>query len=366
MRKQKNNMKPTIAIIYLCYGNLRHLPDVVKSWENLKYPHDRIKIFMVPNNSPDGIQDVIRAEVLPRSEVDLPKIELIDDGENRGFAGGNNVATRIALEAGFDYIYLQNGDLTLGADAIDEIVDIAESDSQIGSVQSLVMYWHERDVINVSGGMFHVAGYGFARDNLLKISDKTFNTKEEISYCSGASVLYRASALKKVGLLEEGFFMYHEDLELGLRLRIAGYKNMLASKSLVYHDYSFSRNPKKFAWTELYRWVVVLAYYKLPTLIVLAPLLLIIELGTWPMSVMGGWFKAKLWAYAEMVKPRTWNLIFSIRRRAKRLRVISDREQLRFVNGVIEAQETSNWIVEYIANPSIKIIWKFLKKIIVW
>lgn len=361
-----NNMKPRVAIVYLCYGNLRHLPEVVEGISKLNYPKDRLKVFMVPNNSPDGIADVIRKEVLPRSKKDLPEIELIDDGENRGFAGGNNVATRKALDEGFDYVYLENGDLKFSPGAIDEVVEMAESDLSIGSVQSLVMYWHETEKINVSGGIFHVAGYGYARDNLSTIENASFVDGEDLAYCSAAAVLYRSSALKKVGLLEEGFFMYHEDLELGLRLKIAGYRNVLASKSKVYHDYSFSRNPKKFAWTELYRWVVVLSYYKLPTLILLYPLLFIIEVGTWLMAAMGGWLPAKIWAYKELAQPRTWKLIGSIRRRANRLRVISDREQLKFVVGVIDAQETSNWIVDKIANPSIKIILRTLKKIIVW
>lgn len=359
-------MKPRVAIIYLCYGNLRHLSSVVDALSKLTYPHDRLKVYMVPNNSPDGIADVIRKDVLPRSGQDLPEIELLDDGENRGFAGGNNVAIRRALAEGFDYIYLENGDLTLDPRAIDEVVAMAERDMTIGSVQSLVYYWHEREKINVSGGIFHVAGYGYARDNLLTDETASYKDGEDIAYCSGAAVLYRSSALKKVGLLEEGFFMYHEDLELGLRLRIAGYRNVLAAKSKAYHDYSFSRNPKKFAWTELYRWVVVLSYYKLPTLILMAPLLLIIELGTWLMAAMGGWLQAKLWAYLEMLKPRTWSLIASIRRRANRLRVIKDKDQLKFVVGVIEAQETSNWIVERIANPAIAVIWRSIKKIVVW
>ncbi|MBU1126617.1 glycosyltransferase family 2 protein [Patescibacteria group bacterium] len=359
-------MHPKVAIIYLCYGNLKHLPEVVKGLELQTYPKEAMTVYMVPNGSPDGIAEAIRREVLPRSGMDLPRIVLIDDGVNHGFAGGNNVATRQALDEGHDYIFLHNGDLKLEPQAIEALVTSAESDEKIGSVQSLVLYWHQPDTVNVSGGIFHLAGYGFARDNLVKLDQFNRHDGEEIAYASGAAVLYRSSALRKVGLLEEGFFMYHEDLELGLRLRIAGYNNILSTESRALHDYSFSRNPKKFAWMELYRWVVILSYYKIATLVILMPVLLSIELGTWFMALTGGWFKAKVWQCLEFFKPRTWKLIIEMRRRAKRLRTITDRQQLSFVTGKIEAQEARSFVVDNIANPIISFCLRIIRGIVVW
>lgn len=359
-------MQPQVAIIYLCHGNQKYLPEVVQGIKAQTYPQDRLTVYMVPNGSPDGIAGDIRMNVLPRSEVDLPRVILIDDGENRGFAGGNNIAIKQALDEGHDYVFLHNGDLKLEPRAIEELVAAAEADKQVGSVQSLVLYWHEPDQVNVSGGIFHVAGYGFARDNLVKLENFDRADRSEVMYCSGAAVLYRASALKQVGLLEEGFFMYHEDLELGLRLRLAGFKNILSTKSRVLHDYSFSRNPKKFAWMELYRWLVVLAYYKVPTLFLLAPLLLAVEAGTWLMALQGGWLKAKLWQYGELMKPRTWRLLVDMRRRANRLRSIQDHELLKLVSGRIDDQEASSWVVEKVANPVISIWLRLIKAIVVW
>lgn len=342
------------------------MPEVVSSIEKLDYPKDRFSVAMVPNKSPDGIIEAIQKDVLPRSKKDLPEIVLLNEGGNDGFAGGNNKGIKWALENDFDYIFLHNGDLTLHPDAISELVDLAQSDEKIGSAQSMVMYWNDHEKINTSGGIFHIAGYGYARDNLSRLSDVNYKNGDEIMFSSGAAVLYRSSALRKVGMLEEGFFMYHEDLELGMRLRMAGYRNVLCTSSLAYHDYQFSSNPKKFAWTELYRWVVVLAYFKISTLILIMPLLLTIEFGTWLMALRGNWLKAKVWAYVEFVKPRTWKLIFSMRRRAQNFRVIPDKELLRFIVGKIEAQEQHNPIVEYIANPVISYILSLIKKVVRW
>lgn len=359
-------MKPKIAVIYLCWNNQPYLSDVVDALAKQTYPKDRTLVYMVPNGSPDNVASEIREKVLPRSEVDLPKIILLDDGVNRGFAGGNNVAVRQALDLECDYVFLHNGDLKLGPEALEKLVDLAESNNKIGSVQSLVLYWDDAQKINVTGGVFHIAGYAYARENLLPLSEMKRENGEEIAYCSGAAVLYRASALQKVGLMEEGFFMYHEDVELGLRLRMAGYINVLCTESRVFHDYAFSRNPKKFAWMELYRWVVVLAYYKILTLIFLFPLLIVIECGTWLMALTGGWVKAKLWQYGELFKPRTWRLLFIMRRRAQRLRVISDRAFLNFVVGDINSQETSSFVMDRIANPVISAFVRIFKTIVVW
>lgn len=359
-------MQPKIAIVYLCYGMKEYLAPIVEAISKLDYPKDRLTFILVPAGSPDGIAELIKAQVLPRSGVDLPEVVLLDDGQNRGFAGNNNLALRYALEHNFDYAFLHNGDLKLAPESLTEAVRIAEANPRIGSVQSLVQFWHEPNKVNVSGGMIHIAGYGFARDNGAQLADLTLKDGEEIAYASGAAVLYRVSALQQVGLLEEGFFMYHEDLELGMRLRFAGYKNVLATKSLAFHDYKFSRNPKKFAWIELYRNIVVLSYYKPLTLLVFLPLLSAIELGTWFMAVKGGWFKAKLWATGQWFLPRTWKLLLAMRKRANKLRVIKDADFLKFVTGKIEAQEIANPLMDKAINPAVEAAFVAGRKLISW
>lgn len=359
-------MQPKIALVYLCWGMKDYLQDIVEAVAKLDYPKDRLAFLMVPAGSPDGIAEIIRRDVLPRSGKDLPEVVLLDDGQNRGFAGNNNLAIRYALEQNFDYVFLHNGDLKLAPDAMTEAVRVAELSPDVGSVQCLVRYWHEPEKVNVTAGVVHIAGYGFARDNGRQMREIDVKDGEDIAYASGAAVLYRTTALKKVGLLEEGFFMYHEDLELGMRLRFAGYRNVLAAKSFAYHDYKFSRNPKKFAWMELYRNVVVLAYYKPATLILFFPLLSAIEVGTWFMALRGGWIKAKLWAFGQWFRPSTWKLLWRMRRQVQRIRVIKDVDFLKLVVGKIEHQETSNVFMDKAINPAVDQAFQAGRKLIFW
>lgn len=359
-------MMPRVAIIYICYNTVKYVPDVVSAVAALDYPKDRLSLVFIPNGSPDNIVEVIERDIMPRSGKDLPEVVLLNDGQNHGFGKGNNQGMRWAIEKGFDYVFLHNGDLTLAPEAIKNLVELAESDERIASTQCLVRYWHEHDKINVSGGMVHVAGYGFARDNGKKMSEVSRMNGEDVAYATGAAVLYRVSALQKVGLLEEGFFMYHEDLELGMRLRYAGYRNVLCTKANAFHDYSFRRNPMKFAWMELYRNIVVLSYYRLPTLFIFSPLLLAIELGSWPLALRGGWIKAKFWALAEWFKPRTWRLLFMMRARTRRLRVISDVTFLELVTGRIVDQEGSNVLMEKVINPMVDLCFRGLRFLVRW
>ncbi|MDQ5952612.1 MAG: hypothetical protein QG626_741 [Patescibacteria group bacterium] len=359
-------MQPKIGIIYLCYGMKEYLTPVLEAIAKLDYPKDRLLLLLVPAGSPDGVAEQIKTDVLPRSGKDLPETVLLDDGQNRGFAGNNNLAFRYALAHECDHVFLHNGDLRLAPDSMTEAVRVAESVPEIASVQMLVRFWHTPEKVNVSGGMIHIAGYGFARDNGVLLSDIHVTDGEDIAYASGAATLYKASALRKVGLLEEGFFMYHEDLELGMRLRFAGYRNVLATHAFAFHDYHFSRNPKKFAWMELYRNLVVLSYYRWRTLFVFLPLLSAIELGTWFMALRGGWFRAKLWAFGQWFLPRTWKLLFAMRTRAQRLRAIPDKEFLSFVTGKIEAQEVANPLMEKQINPAVQAAFVAGRKMISW
>ncbi|MFA6522264.1 MAG: glycosyltransferase family 2 protein [Patescibacteria group bacterium] len=350
-------MTARVAIIYVCYGTKAYLPAVVEALKNQTYEKEKLALVFIPNGSQDGIQEEIRSQVLPRSKIDLPEVVLLDDGVNHGFAKGNNLGIEWAKEHGFDYVFLHNGDLTLAPNAIEEAVRLAESDQTIGSVQSLMLYWHEHEKVNAAGGIVHLAGYGYAMGNGKQRGGLNLIDGQEICYASGAAVLYRTDALKKVGNLEEAFFMYHEDLELGLRLRLAGYKNVLAVNSEAYHDYHFSANVKKFQWTELYRWVVMLSVYKIETLLLLSPILFCVELGTWALSIKGGWVHAKVWSYTQLLQGSIWETIRRMRAHSQSLRVIADKELLRLFTGAIDNQEVMNPIVEKLANPAIE-FWK--------
>lgn len=359
-------MSPRVAIIYLAYNSRPYLEEVTASVERLNYPKDKIDFIIVDNDSPDKSADMIRELVLPKSGVTLPTVTFFPNSENVGFAAGNNIGINHALLDGADYVFLLNNDAKFHPDALKEAVQLAESDTRIGSVQSLMLLWQDPETVNSTGGMVHFLGFGFVRDNGRPVSELTVREGEEIAYASGAAVLYRASVLKHVGLLDADLFLYHEDLELGWRIRLAGYKNVLSRESIVYHKYEFKRSIQKFYWMERNRILVHFSHLRVGTLLLLLPLLLLMEAALLVFAVKGGWLKQKLFVYASLLSPKWWKYVLHKRRESARIRKAMDKEIVSIFTPAIAHQETSSFAVEAIGNPILTLVWGILKRLIVW
>lgn len=359
---------PKVAIVYLAYNTRSFLDGVFGSVEALRYPKDRLHLIVVDNASSDGTPEWIRENVVPKSGAALPVVTFFPSETNTGFAGGNNLGMDRALLEGADYVYLLNGDAKLDPDAIGEAVARAESDKTIGSVQSLIRLWQDPETINVTGGMVHFLGFGFARDNgrHMSASDVAPLDGTDITYASGAAVLYRASTLREVGLLEDFYFMYHDDLELGWRIRLAGYRNVLSTRSIAFHHYEFRRSIKKLYWMERARLIVFLSHLKIATLLLLSPFLLVLELALLVFAAKGGWLLDKLSVYRDLLTPNTWAHIKKKRRESFLLRKVGDREVVKFWTGAIAHQEAKNPVVDFVANPVLSALWFVLKRVIVW
>ncbi len=371
-------MLPKVAIIYLSYNSRPYLDEVVLSLERLTYPKDRLEFVIVDNASPDASAQMIREQVLPKSCKELPQVTFFPSDTNVGFSAGNNVGIEHALRADADYVYLLNNDAKLDARAIDEAVALAESDTKIGAVQSLMLLWQKPDTINSTGGMVHFLGFGFVRDNGRKIpplpegglggvgASLGIQDGEEIAYASGAAVLYRASVLRRVGLLDPFYFLYHEDLELGWRLRLSGFKNVISMKSIAYHHYEFKRSIQKFFWMERNRVLVHARHLRPLTLALLMPWMLALEIALFLLSFKGGWTREKLRAWGVCFRPSVWRRLMEKREESLALREVPDREIVRLFTSRIDHQETSNAVVTYFGNPILFVVWNTLKPLIRW
>jgi hypothetical protein len=359
-------MMPKVAIVYLSYNTRPYLDAVADSIRTLNYPKDRLTWVIVDNDSPDKSAEMIREKILPESGRSLPVVTFFPNPTNDGFAQGNNLGINHALLDGADYVFLLNNDAKFHPDAIDEAVKMAQRDPRIGSVQSLMLLWQDEARVNSTGGMAHWLGFGFVRDSGRRREEITAQDGEEIFYGSGAATLYRADLLRQIGLLDRFLFLYHEDLQLGWRIRLAGQKNVLAKNSIVYHHYEFSRSVAKIFWMERNRPLVHATHLRILTLLLLAPFFLIDELAVLLFAAKEGWLKQKLLSYVEFFRPRTWVYIWKTRRSVALTRQVPDREVVRLFTARIEHQEKTNPILIHFANPAMAAIWWWLKRIIFW
>ncbi len=345
-----------VALIVVAYNAKRYLDGCLGSLEKADRDGIDLDVIVVDNASKDGTA----AEVRRR----FPRVELIESGRNLGFAGGNNLGMRTALERGADLIYLLNQDTEVNADFLTEAVKVAEADEKIGSVQSLLLLHPDRGLINSTGNAIQFLGFGYCRDYRRPLAEWRHAGIDKIAYASGAGVLLRASALRETGLFDESLFLYHEDLDLGWRLRLAGYANVLAPHSIVYHKYEFSRSISKYYFMERNRFLVMFKNYRLWTLLVLAPWLILSELGLFAAAIRSGWWKEKLKVYAYFLNPLVWFRLARDRAAVCRLRRVGDREIVSLFTPVIAFQDVSGPLTA-IANPLMTVLWFFLKFLIV-
>ncbi len=346
------SIQPRVALITVLYRSERFVRGLLESVAAVDYPRDRLELHLVDNSPGDGTLTAARAEMARLGEH-LPRVVIHEPGRNEGFAIGNNLALRAALVSGVDYCYLLNPDAHLEAGALREAVRVAESSPEVGSVQSLLVLGDDPEVVNSSGNHIHYLGFGYVggyRRPRASVGSET----RDITYCSGACVLLPARVLREVGLFDETLWLYHEDLDLGWRLRLSGYRNLLAPASVCRHHYEFSRSTSKWYWMERNRAIVVFKNFRLATVLLLLPLLAAADVGLLALACKAGWWREKLRAMAWFLRPSSWAYVIAAHRQVAAQRRVSDRDLLRQFTAVIDHPDFQNPIVSTFIEP----VWK--------
>ena len=180
--------------------------------------------------------------------------------------------------------------------------------------------------------------------------------------------MMRTDLMKEYGMWDHDFFLYHEDLEWSFRLRFAGYKVVLVRDSIFYHKYQFARSITKFYWMERNRYGVWLMFFRIPTLMLLLPIALVVELGLWGFAFKGGWLGERVKVYLYWLTPKNWKLWLEKRKKMQALRKRSDRYMLAHAATGIDFQDaaTRNPLVTYLANPILKVYYWLVVKGLIW
>lgn len=359
---------PKVAIIYLSFHSDPHLGDAVAAWRKLTYPKDRLEIIVVDNPHPEfGSSTRAIEDMVNRCKEELPRVTILPQTENLGFAGGNNAGARLALSLGCDFLYFHNDDGYLAPGAIEPLVDAMTKDQSIAIAQSLIVLHPNTELINSAGNAFHYLGFGYCdryrtRTNALRVP-----AVADVGYASGAGMMARAEAVLNK-CWDDDFFMYHEDMEISLRMRLRGARVVLARDSVFYHKYQFNRSIKKFYWMERNRFAVLLLFFKWRTLALLFPILLAVECGLLAMSVVRGSLRERLEVYGYWLRPRHLALWLAKRRALQGERTVTDAFLLKFSVPTIIFQEESmrNPILLYVVNPIMRVYWLFVRFIVRW
>jgi GT2 family glycosyltransferase len=281
-----------LAVVVVAHNSAADLPGLIESLGAELGPHDELVI--VDNASVDGTAEVMWTALRAHGDPG-ERARLIERQRNDGFAAGCHVgadATTAPL------LLLLNPDCRPQPGALDLLRQAAGAHPEWGAWQAAVML--DDGHINTDGGVVHFSGIGWAGDCDKPVSALPAGDSEA-GFPSGAAMVVRRTVWRELGGLDPSYFLYSEDLDLGLRVWLAGHRVGVVSRARVTHGYEFDKGAGKWFWLERNRWRTVLSVYPLPLLAVLAPALLIAELAILAAAARGGWLRAKLRAYGAII-----------------------------------------------------------------
>lgn len=237
--------EPTVAVVILNWNGgdeiLLCLQSVIES------SHQQVEIVIVDNGSADGSTEAI----LQR----FPQVHLIRNSQNLGFAKGSNQGMEWALQHGIPYVLLLNGDARLHPEAIGELLAAVqeERDTVVGcprmflgsSTEESPRLWFAYGTVKLWAGLFQNPAFNQA-------DGPPWATPQDMEYASGCCMLIPASILESVGMLDESFFAYCEDIDFSLRVRKAGYRLRYVPAARLWHG---SKTPTNRTRTAAYRYL---------------------------------------------------------------------------------------------------------------
>jgi GT2 family glycosyltransferase len=363
---------PRTSIIVVAYNNRQYLGPCLEALDRAGLDPATVRLILVDNASQDGTVAYLRGELL-RENASMTRgglpVLLIESDRNRGFAGGNNLGLDRALAEGDEFVYLLNPDTEAEPGFLEAALAAAARDPHIAFVQSLILRHGPGDLVNTYGNELHFLGFGYAAGDGRPLGDPEVQARlcdRDIGFASGAGMLARMSALRAIGFFQDELFLYQEDLELSWRALLAGWRVVLAPASRVRHKYSFSKSVAKFYFLERNRWLVLAWCYRAPTLALLAPALLGMEVGLWGLALKAGWWREKTRAIAYVLTPQRWPGFLATRQKVQALRTKSDREVSAIFTGRIVFEAVSPWPLTHVANPLFAAYWRLVHKLLRW
>ncbi|WP_270006577.1 glycosyltransferase family 2 protein [Solirubrobacter deserti] len=280
-----------MATVIVAYESSAELPGTLAALRAQLEPGD--ELVVVDNASSDASGAVARAAGATVLELE----------RNVGFAGGCQAG---AGATSAPLLFFLNPDCVPAPGALAALRAAAAERPDWGAWQALVTL-EGGEQVNTSGGVTHWLGMGWAGQVGAPVA-AAGEALRDVSFASGAALAVRREAWEAVGGFDPEYFMYSEDLDLSLRLRLAGWGVGIAPAARVEHAYDFDKGAYKWFLLERNRWWTVLGAYPTRLLVPLLPALLGAELALLVVAARGGWLREKLRAQAAVLRSLPWAL----------------------------------------------------------
>jgi GT2 family glycosyltransferase len=218
------NPSPMVSIIVLNWNGKQYLETCLSSLERQTYKS--IEIIFVDNGSHDGSLEFVRKR--------FPRVVILRHEKNLGFSQGVNSGIRISRG---EFIATINNDAQADENWIQNLLNVIESGKCIGSCASKMMRFYDRNIIDSAGIIIYQNGNAYDRGREKKDTGQYDQQEEIFGACAGAAI-YRKKMLEEIGLFDEEYFAYFEDVDLSFRMHLFGWKCIYVPDAIVYHIHS--------------------------------------------------------------------------------------------------------------------------------
>ena len=315
-------MQPKVSIIIPHFNGEEILTECLDNLKNATYPD--IEIIVVNNASTDSSTDFIRDE--------YPNINLIENDQNLGYAGGCNQGSE---QAQGKYLIFLNNDTIQEPGWIEPLVSIMERKPQVAAIQPKILNYYHKDRFDYAGGAggaMDILCYPFARGRLFLSQENDFGQYDDatsVFWASGTAIMVRKDIFEKAGRFDELFFAHMEEIDLCWRFHLMGSEVWCEPKSLIYHKNAMTLpmfSLKKYYLNHRNSLIMISSNFSLPVTLYLFLFRYVLEWVAlaysfskldWPH--IGGIIKAHLWLFVHPY------IIYKKRKHVKSIRVKKDR-----------------------------------------
>ena len=246
---------PIVSVVVLNWNGKDDTLECLGSLSRVDYP--ALTTVVVDNGSTDGSVPAIRAA--------HPQVNLIENGANLGYAGGNNVGIRWALEAGAEFVLVLNNDTVVSSALIRTLVDAACAAPDFGFFSPSIRFYDRPQHVWYAGASWDAQRYRTTHHHYGQDIGKCPDGPYETGYASGCALFMRRQAIEQTGIFEEALFLTFEETDLCYRGRRHGWRSMVVPQAHLLHKVSVSfggaesptacyymtRNRLKWAWRHL-------------------------------------------------------------------------------------------------------------------
>jgi len=220
----QSTTSPLVSVVVPNWNGAHHLPTCLGSLRRQTYPY--FEVIVVDNGSTDDSRDLLAR--------DFPEVRVVALATNRGYAGGVNAGFRAARG---EILAVLNNDAEADPAWLTEMVAALHRHPEAGMATPKVLLFDRRDTLHTAGDYCGVDGIPDSR-GVWQRDEGQFDAEELIFGAAGVAPAYRRTMLDDIGLLDEDFGSYCEDVDLAWRAQLAGYRCIYVPRAVVYHKLS--------------------------------------------------------------------------------------------------------------------------------